>query len=217
MKKLLALTVVGLTALPLAAHAQTAETPAPSTAPVAAAETETGPAPLEFITAQPSSSLFSSDLVGYSVYGAADEKIGDINDLLIDGNGAVEAVVIGVGGFIGIGEKDVAVPLGALQVSLADDRYEISIDATEEALEGAPAFARADGTSSDRLGAFERTFNRARNDAGEAIDAVSKKAEDLYDQATGAANEAAEEVKETADTVMNKTEDAAEDAKQAVQ
>src|SRR5215211_7723359 len=50
----------------------------------------------------------SSKLVGLTVYGPNNERIGEINEVLVDRNGKVDAVVIGVGGFLGIGEKDVA-------------------------------------------------------------------------------------------------------------
>ena len=48
------------------------------------------------------------------MYGANNENIGEINDVLINRNGQVVAVIIGVGGFLGIGEKDVAVPMSML-------------------------------------------------------------------------------------------------------
>ncbi|WP_262027028.1 PRC-barrel domain-containing protein [Microvirga sp. Mcv34] len=60
--------------------------------------------------------MLTSDLRGTTVYGANDEKIGDINDVLIDRGGRTVAVIVGVGGFLGIGQKDVAVPYQALEV-----------------------------------------------------------------------------------------------------
>lgn len=55
-----------------------------------------------------------TDLEGSPVYGAEGEHIGEINDVLVNEQGQVAAVIIGVGGFLGIGEKDVAVSMGAL-------------------------------------------------------------------------------------------------------
>jgi len=52
----------------------------------------------------------SSKLVGLSVYNESNESLGSINDLLMDKSGNVKAVVIGVGGFLGVGEHLVAVP-----------------------------------------------------------------------------------------------------------
>jgi uncharacterized membrane protein YkoI len=60
----------------------------------------------------------SSKLVGLVVYGPNNERIGEINEVLVDRNGKVDAVVIGVGGFLGIGEKDVALPFN--QVKFVD-------------------------------------------------------------------------------------------------
>jgi sporulation protein YlmC with PRC-barrel domain len=56
----------------------------------------------------------STNLRGTRVYGANNENIGEINDVLISRSGQVAAVLIGVGGFLGIGEKDVAVPMSML-------------------------------------------------------------------------------------------------------
>jgi sporulation protein YlmC with PRC-barrel domain len=52
-----------------------------------------------------------SKLIGVNVYNTNNESLGEINELLISQSGKVEAVVIGVGGFLGIGERNVAVPL----------------------------------------------------------------------------------------------------------
>jgi len=59
----------------------------------------------------------ASKLVGINVYGPNNEKVGDINEVLVDRTGKAEAVVIGVGGFLGIGEKDVALPFDQVQWS----------------------------------------------------------------------------------------------------
>src|SRR3712207_7517143 len=57
----------------------------------------------------------ASKLVGVNIYGQNNEKIGDVNEVLIDRKGNADAVVIGVGGFLGIGEKDVAIPFSAIE------------------------------------------------------------------------------------------------------
>jgi len=57
----------------------------------------------------------SSKLIGLDIYNRADEKIGDINEVLLDHTGKVKAVVIGVGGFLGMGEHDVAVSMDKLK------------------------------------------------------------------------------------------------------
>jgi sporulation protein YlmC with PRC-barrel domain len=71
-------------------------------------------------TASDSSSSFQGDwraskIVGLSVYNDKNESLGSINDLLTDKSGAIKAVVIGVGGFLGVGEHLVAVPFDKIK------------------------------------------------------------------------------------------------------
>lgn len=56
-----------------------------------------------------------SKIIGLNVYNEKNEKIGDINELLLDKQGKVETVVIGVGGFLGMGEHDVPVKFSELK------------------------------------------------------------------------------------------------------
>ncbi len=57
----------------------------------------------------------ASKLMGLNVYNDANEKLGNINELIVDKNGKVAAVVIGVGGFLGMGEHDIAVSMDKLK------------------------------------------------------------------------------------------------------
>ena len=93
------------------------------------------------IILQSESTILSSDLVGSSVYSPSDEVVGDINDMIINLDGTVEGVVIGVGGFLGIGEKDVAVKMSAISVTpMQDENVRLVLNSTKEELETAPAF-----------------------------------------------------------------------------
>ena len=67
-----------------------------------------------FVTNQAIDQWRASKLVGVSVMGAEQKSIGTIEDVLIDHDGNAQTVVIGVGGFLGIGEKAVAVPFKTL-------------------------------------------------------------------------------------------------------
>lgn len=101
----------------------------------------------------------ASNIIGMQVYSsaAADaEHIGDINNLVVGDDGQVEAVVIGVGGFLGIGEKDVAVTMDSLQWVVAEDNTErYVLEATREALESAPTFEwNDDMATADNAGAM---------------------------------------------------------------
>jgi sporulation protein YlmC with PRC-barrel domain len=58
----------------------------------------------------------ASTLIGTRVVSANNETIGDINDVVLDRSGSAQTVVIGVGGFLGIGEKSVGVPFRSLEI-----------------------------------------------------------------------------------------------------
>ena len=103
MTKLALLTSAALLAA-ASAFAQTGATPSP-----------TPPSPSQVLTQQSPGQWRASKLVGVDVYGTDNAKIGDVREVLLNRNGAAEAVVIGVGGFLGIGEKDVAVPFQAVE------------------------------------------------------------------------------------------------------
>lgn len=70
----------------------------------------------QVITQQAPSQWLGSQLIGVDVVGVNDERIGDVNDVLIDKNGKVDALVVGVGGFLGLGEKDVALPMTVFEI-----------------------------------------------------------------------------------------------------
>ena len=82
----------------------------------------------------------ASKIEGLNVYNNNNEKIGDISELLVDQNGKVEAVVIGVGGFLGMGEHDVAVPFD--QIKFVNEPR-AAATAANTALLGQPAQRRA--------------------------------------------------------------------------
>jgi len=68
-----------------------------------------------FVTKQAVTEWRAPKLVGVTVYGADDQRVGKIKDVVIDHDGSVRAVVIGVGGFLGIGTKDIGVPFTTIQ------------------------------------------------------------------------------------------------------
>ena len=67
-----------------------------------------------FVTKQSVNEWRAPKLVGVGVFGPDDKQVGKIKDVLIDHDGEVRVVVIGVGGFLGLGTKDVGVPFTAL-------------------------------------------------------------------------------------------------------
>lgn len=68
------------------------------------------------ISQQSSDQWLFSKFNGTDVIGTDDAKIGDVSDVLFDKSGQVDALIVGVGGFLGIGSKDVALPITAFQV-----------------------------------------------------------------------------------------------------
>ena len=96
--------------------------------------------PEQTISSLPSGALPISDYYNQSVYDTKDNKVGDVNDLLVDKDGKVSAVIIGVGGFLGAGEKNVAVPFNALKLTDKNGKRYLVMDTTKEALEKAPGY-----------------------------------------------------------------------------
>ena len=106
------------------------------------AEQEAAAAPLEgqFVE-QPEGTYVASALIGSSVFSAEGEDIGQISDLLVSEDDRIIGVIIGVGGFLGIGEKPIAVELDRLQrTSTQDGGEQLVSNFTREELEQAPQF-----------------------------------------------------------------------------
>lgn len=95
-----------------------------------------------FMQKQTTGEVATNDFVGAVVYDSKDIKIGEINDLIMDASGSVQAAVIGVGGFLGIGEKNVAVKFSELESRLEDNgNIRVTLTATKEELQAAPTYA----------------------------------------------------------------------------
>jgi len=108
-----------------------------------------------FVQAQHATDWRGTKLIGSSVYGPDNASIGSVNDVLIGNDGKVRAVVIGVGGFLGVGEKNVAIPLDALNISRKPDSSaieKISVTYTKDELKTAPKFAYYEGSASQTTG-----------------------------------------------------------------
>ncbi len=86
--------------------------------------------------------LTADKIEGSYVYGANDETVGEIDALLMDSNGKISEAVINVGGFLGLGEKPVAVSFDKIQVLKGEDgdSYRFYIDSTQEKLEALPEY-----------------------------------------------------------------------------
>jgi sporulation protein YlmC with PRC-barrel domain len=85
----------------------------------------------------PSSSKTVSDWYKQDVYDPSNSKIGKIDDVLVSDSGQVNALVVGVGGFLGAGEKDVAVPFTAIKWTTKDNKKYLTMSATKDDLRAA--------------------------------------------------------------------------------
>src|SRR6478752_4499521 len=137
--------LIAALALPVSAFAQTTAAPSSAAAPHATAPVATSPVAAPHAaapaaapaTAQASrhmrdDQIRASKLIGASVYDPNDQKIGAVDELVLNPDGKVADIVIGVGGFLGAGEKRVAVPMADLKRG-KNDHFVLA--ATKDSLE----------------------------------------------------------------------------------
>ena len=98
------------------------------------------PAPLSFADQQKNSEVLDTDFIGAPVTTKDGQPIGRIANLVFDRDGSIELAVIGTGGLLGIGEKNVAVPFDAVKSEMVSNREVFVVDATKDQLMAAPAF-----------------------------------------------------------------------------
>lgn len=84
--------------------------------------------------------MLASDVVKSDVYDGQENKIGVIDDVLMARDGSPEQAVIGVGGFLGVGEKDVAIPFSELKIKTRSGKTWFELDRTKDQLKNAAAF-----------------------------------------------------------------------------
>jgi sporulation protein YlmC with PRC-barrel domain len=158
-----------------------------------------------------------SVFVGSSVYSSEDpesDNIGEINDLIVNEEGSITHAIVGVGGFLGIGEKDVAVPFDELKLVEEDGNIRLIYAATREQLEATPALDRT---------AYRRLEHPADEAAAENTEPAAAPAD--QQAATSASEQPAPEAAEsdqaaTAETEATKSaeqETAAAETKPAVE
>jgi hypothetical protein len=132
-----------------AAFAQSATQPAATTTPTtnspamttpansAPAATQTG----SYITQQSQDQVSANTYIGQSVYNGGNQSIGKVSDLIMQKQGGIVAAVIGVGGFLGIGAKNVAVPIANISVAQNQDgTVKLSTSESADSLKAAPEF-----------------------------------------------------------------------------
>jgi sporulation protein YlmC with PRC-barrel domain len=119
----------------------TQATPAPAATPAPSASTSTAGS-AKFVTKQTSDQWLASKFKGTDVIGTDDKKIGDVSDILFDKDKKILAYIVGVGGFLGIGSKDVAIEPASFQTVPGKDQHDfkLRLSMTKDELKNAPAF-----------------------------------------------------------------------------
>jgi sporulation protein YlmC with PRC-barrel domain len=85
----------------------------------------------------------SSTITNYykqNVYDKEQNSIGKIDDVLVDKSGKITALMVGVGGFLGMGEKDVALPFTAVHGEKKDNKWYLTVDETKDSLKSAAGY-----------------------------------------------------------------------------
>jgi sporulation protein YlmC with PRC-barrel domain len=106
---------------------------------------------LSFVATQAVGEQSTSSIIGLRVENSGGDKLGDINYLVLDNSGKISTVVIGVGGFLGVGEKNVGVPYGELKFNDKDGHQIAVIDATKESLTSAPNYVWTEKSAMQKL------------------------------------------------------------------
>jgi sporulation protein YlmC with PRC-barrel domain len=89
---------------------------------------------------QTAEELRTSKLVGSKVYNNANENIGSIDDIILKPDGSMDEVVLSVGGFLGMGDKYVAVPFSNLKITQDGNGFKVVTDGTKDSLKALPAY-----------------------------------------------------------------------------
>ena len=142
MKNLVAIALLSTALVSGAAYAQTAQTAQPADRAAPAATTSSDKMMLK-------GKWRASKLMGLDVYNEANEKLGEVNELILDKDGKVNAVIIGVGGFLGMGEHDIAVTMDKLKFVEEPVRTSSTATTTRETTTGT-ATAPASTTATTR-------------------------------------------------------------------
>jgi sporulation protein YlmC with PRC-barrel domain len=74
------------------------------------------------------------------VYDKGQNSVGKIDDVLIDKTGKITALMVGVGGFLGVGEKDVALPFSAVKSEKKNNKWYLTVDETKDSLKSAVGY-----------------------------------------------------------------------------
>ncbi|MEO0671173.1 MAG: PRC-barrel domain-containing protein [Pseudomonadota bacterium] len=171
------------------------------------------PAGVFFQKQNPNQYLARDLLLGAKVYGPDQKIIGDVEDLIMNDENRVVGVVMGIGGFLGVGEKRIGVRYQALTIELDGGDVRVSLpEATQAVLKAVPKYER----TAPKKSLFQRAIEKAKElrdkttqTSKEAYDKAKESAGPAIQKAKDAASQAYEKTKEAAGNVMNRAKDAA--------
>jgi sporulation protein YlmC with PRC-barrel domain len=147
---------------------------APPFGQASAQTADTSGATVSFVTQQAANEWLARVFIGQAVHNAAGETVGDVNDLVFDRKGRINSVILGVGGFLSMGEKSVGVPFSALTFNVGKNGERVIVVAlSKEALVKAPEFKASEKT----------TFDMVKDKASELGHKAADKAVELKNQA----------------------------------
>tara|TARA_R110002096_G_scaffold126384_6_gene273224 strand:- start:397 stop:1029 length:633 start_codon:yes stop_codon:yes gene_type:complete len=130
----------------------------------------TGTASVQPVTEQRPSQFLAGDLIGSSVVNDQGEAVGNVKNLAIDKDGKVESVVVSVGGFLGIGSKQVGLPWESMKRESSEGSMTLHIAATADELKQMPEFRTVEAIKSEQEA--ERARNAARQNTGTGANPV---------------------------------------------
>ena len=107
----------------------------------------TGSAP-RVMTSLPSQSTTVTNWYKQSIYDTANASVGQVMDVLLSPDGKVAALIVGVGGFLGMGDHNVAVPFDAVKQTTRDSKTYLTMNMTKDALKNAPGLRYDSATTS---------------------------------------------------------------------
>lgn len=140
---ILALALSTVSGIAIAQTAPVSPGPPPAgTAPMASGGlrvADTATVGLKFVTVKPAD-FMSSKLIGTNVYNNQNEKLGDIEDLVIDNGKTITGVVVSVGGFLGMGESYVLLDPATVVLNQKDNTWKAFVDTSKDNLKNAPKF-----------------------------------------------------------------------------
>ena len=164
-----------------------------------------------FIAEQKMTEYLAKDrLIGAKVKDNDGKIIGDVEDLIINSDGHVEGLIMGVGGFLGVCEKKVAVTRKALSFEVTDGKMNVVMpDANKDVLTAAPAYKRINPPKGWFQRAVEKgqelkdksavtakdALDKAKENAGPAMEAAKQKANDAIEKAKGVVDKAKDAAK----------------------